>query len=113
MGTERKYIEEVVADQTLLCWDPSIANNEKDSHHINFVWNNTPVPLCMSFIKLVDTELDIQGFALIDPVMEMTIFIRKNVVNVMRSLLDGARVTMLRNSLDRVMNKRDNFLFSM
>ena len=55
-NAEGKYIEEVVAGQTLICWDLSISNREKDLHHIDFVWDDTQFPLRISFKKLVDTE---------------------------------------------------------
>ena len=37
VGAEGNHIKEVAADQTLLRWDPSISNKEKDLYHIDFV----------------------------------------------------------------------------
>ena len=70
-------------------------------------------PLLISFMKLVDMELEMRRFALIDPVMGTPIFIREKIVKLKRSLLDGARVTVLRNSLAKDVDKRDKFLFPM
>ena len=101
-NAEGKYIEEVVAGKTLIRWDPSIANREIDLYHIDFVWRDTTFPLRMSFMKLVDTELEMRGVALVDQVNGTSIFIREKIVSLKKSLLDGAKVTMLRKSLHRV-----------
>ena len=105
--------EEVVAGQTLIRWDPSITNREKDSHHIDFARDDTTFPLRMSFMKLVDTELKMRGFALVDQVNRTPIFIREKIISLKKSLLGGEKVIMLRNSLHRVVDKRDKFDFSM
>ena len=64
-------------------------------------------------MNLMDTESKIRGFALIDPMTGLPFFIREKIVNLERSLLDGAKVTILRNILDRVVDKEDKFLFLM
>ena len=102
-----EHIEEVVAGETLIRWDPSIANREKDSHHIDFLWTHTQIALRISFMKLVDSELELRGFALVDPVNGTPIFIRDKIIRLKKYLLDGAKVTTLRNSLERAVDKRD------
>ena len=44
VDSEGKHIEEVVASRTRICWDPIIANREKDSHRIDFLSDDTPSP---------------------------------------------------------------------
>ena len=44
-------------------------------------------------------------------VLHAILTVHKTVVNLNRSLFDGARVTMLRNGLDKIVDKRDGFLF--
>ena len=55
VGADGKHIKEVVAGQTLIRWNPSIANREKDLHQIDFQWDDAPFPIRLSFMKLVDT----------------------------------------------------------
>ena len=64
-------------------------------------------------MNLMDTESKIRGFALIDPMTGLPFFIREKIVNLTKSFLDGARITILKNSLDRIVDKRDKFLFPM
>ena len=108
--TEGKHIEEVVAGQTIIRWDPSIANREKDSHHIDFAWDNSALPLRISFLQLVDTEFKMRG---LDQVTLESHFIRVKIASLKKSLLDGAKVAILRKSLHRVVDKSDKFLFPM
>ena len=109
-NAEGKHIEEVVAGQTTIRWDPSVANKEKDVHHIDFAWNSTTFPLRNSFMQLVDMEIKMRG---LDQVTGASNFIRDKIVSLKKSLLDGAKVAILRKSLDRVVDKSDKFLYPM
>ena len=48
------HIEETIKETLEIRCDPVIVNKETDSHHIDFVWMSAPVPLCMSFMALID-----------------------------------------------------------
>ena len=109
-NAEGKHIEEVVAGQTTIRWDPSVANKEKDCHHIDFAWGKTTAPLRNSFMQLVDMEIKMRG---LDQVTGASNFIRDKIVSLKKSLLDGAKVAILRKSLDRVVDKSDKFLYPM
>ena len=44
VGAAGDHIEERIKSESVIRCDPAIVNKEKDSQHIDFVWNDAPAP---------------------------------------------------------------------
>ena len=66
--------------------------------------------LCMALIK---KYFYLHGWDVPDKFIGTPLSIRKKVAKLKDSLLDGIKITILKNSLNRVSEKRDKYMFTM
>ena len=113
VGSEVGHVGERLRVQSDIRYDPGVVNKKTDSNNIDFVWISTTNHLRASFMALIKKEFKLRGWDARDPVTGTVLATRNKISKLKCSLLGGVKVTILKNSLNRVAEKRDKFLFPM
>ena len=111
VGSEVDHVEERLRGQSEIRCDPWVVNKETDSKHIEFAWTSTTNHPRASFIALIKKKFELRGRDARDTVTGTVITTRNKISKLKCSLLDGVKVVILKNSINRVAEKRDEFLF--
>ena len=106
------HVEEAVADDTKIRFDQSVTNKSTDTMHIDYVQTNADSERRSQFVALVYKEFKLRYWSLFD---ENKVFINTSdqVVKLKQSLMEGQMVKLLGQSIMRVEEEQDEFLFEM
>lgn len=109
---EGNHIEEAVADQTKIRFDPSVTNKCTDTMHIDYVQTDADSEGRSQFVALIRNEFKLREWSLFD---KNQVFINTSdqVVKLKHSLMEGQMVKLLRQSIIRIEEAQDGFLFEM
>ena len=100
------HIEEQVKDTTVMRFDPGVLNREKDIHHIDYDYRLGRSQDRVSFFQSIKYEFELRKWKFTgNPFL--------CVQKLKQSMMDGRMVTVLRDSIQHVEEKRGTFLFPM
>ena len=106
------HAEEKVSTTTEMTCDPAVINKATDPHHIDFVISSADQLLKTTFIARVNKDFGIRGWMNThEDGSFMTI--KQKVSKLRASLNDGRMVKVLRDSIKRIEDKEDGFLFGL
>ena len=76
---------------------------------MDFTWTSTTNHIRTSFMALIKKYFDLRGWDARDPVTGTVLTTRNKISKLKCSLLDSVKVTILKNSINKVAEKRDDF----
>ena len=106
------HAEEKVSTTTEMTCDPAVINKATDPHHIDFVISSADQLLKTTFIARVNKEFGIRGW-MNTHADGSFMTIKQKVSKLRASLNDGRMVKVLRDSIKRIEDKEDGFLFGL
>ena len=107
-----RFIEEVVADQTEITFDPSDTNKTSNSRHIDFDFSVADHALRTAFCAQIRKEFELREWSSsYDDGRLMTV--KQKVAKLKESLMNGRMVKVLRDSIKRIEDEQDGFLFGL
>ena len=110
--SDAKFIEEVVADKTEISFDPSVTNKTTDPRHIDFAWTTADHTLRAAFCAQINKEYNLREWPSVH--LDGSIMtVKQKVAKLKESVMNGRMVKVLRDSIKRIEDMKDGFLFGL
>ena len=107
-----RFIEEEVADKTEMSFDPSVTNQTSNSRHIDFDFAQADHALRTAFCAQIKKEFDLRGWSSLSYDGSL-MTVKQKVAKLKDSLMNGRSVKVLRDSIKRIEDEQDGFLFGL